>query len=139
MEAVDVNAGRAVSALGGTEEGLMLPGAARVPLGFDCISPLAVAILFVKDEIAQPAHDVSFWSVPIRGTAPLTAPVLGGGKTVSGSVPAYFRIRCVYTSNVLLAWSRMSLKLLTNLFTVESTQGPEDLLLLINQRWTQQR
>ena len=94
-EAVDGSAGLAASNVGGTEEDLELAGAARLPLGFDCISPLAVASLFVKDEIAQPAQDVSFWGVPIRGTAPLTAPALCGGNTVSGSVLAYFRTRCV--------------------------------------------
>ena len=102
-DALDAVAGLAASAVGGTEEDLALAGAATLPLGFDCISPLAVASLFVKDEIAQPAQEVSFWGVPIRGTAPLRAPVLGGGNIVSGSVLAYFRIRCVYTSNVLFA------------------------------------
>lgn len=102
-DAVEGGAGLAASAVGGTEEDRALAGAAGLPLGFDCISPLAVASLFVKDEIAQPAQEVSFWGVPIRGIAPLTAPELGGGNTVSGSVLAYFRTRCVYTSNVLFA------------------------------------
>lgn len=33
---------------------------ATLGLGFASMSPLAVEILFVKEEIAQPAQDVSF-------------------------------------------------------------------------------
>lgn len=62
--------------------------------GLACISPLAVAILFVNDEMAQPAHDVSFCGVPMRGAAPLVALVLGGGRIESGNEFAYFFTRC---------------------------------------------
>lgn len=78
-------------------------------LGLACISPLAVATLLVKDEIAQPAQDVSFRGVPMRGTPPLAALVLGGGRTESGNELPYFLTRCWKTSKVLLAWSRTSL------------------------------
>lgn len=58
------------------------------------ISPLAVDILFVNDDIAQPAHDVSFCGVPILGVAPLTGPTFeGGGRIVSGRLVAYLRTR----------------------------------------------
>ena len=58
------------------------------------MSPLAVANLFVKDDIAQPAHPGgSFCGVPIRGTFPLAATVAGGGRTVSGREFPYLRIR----------------------------------------------
>ena len=58
------------------------------------MSPLAVANLFVKDEMAQPAHPgVSFCDVPIRGTVPLATTIAGGDKTVSGSEFPYLRIR----------------------------------------------
>ena len=64
--------------------------------GVDClgwISPFAALSLLVKEEIAQPAQPVSFWGVPIRGAfVPLV--VEGGGRTESGSVAPYFRIRC---------------------------------------------
>ena len=59
--------------------------------GLDCISPLAAFILLVNDEIAHPAQPVSFWGVLMRGGAPLV--VVGGGRTESGRVLAYFRIR----------------------------------------------
>ena len=59
------------------------------------MSPVAVANLFVNDEIAQPVHPgVSFCGVPIRKTAPLAPIVAGVGKTVSGSEFPYLRIRC---------------------------------------------
>ena len=62
----------------------------------DClgwISPFAALSLLVKEEIAQPAQPVSFWGVPIRGAlVPLV--VEGGGRTESGSVVPYFRMRC---------------------------------------------
>ncbi len=61
-------------------------------MGLDCISPLAVASLLVNDEIAQPAHEVSFCGVPMRGT-PLAGPVLAGGKAVSGREAPYLRVR----------------------------------------------
>ena len=70
----------------------LFDGFAFVP--FDCMSPLAVAILLVKDEIAQPAHPAaSLCTVPIRGTVPFTHAVFWGGKTVSGRELPYFRIR----------------------------------------------
>ena len=61
----------------------------------DCMSPLAVASLLVKEEIAQPVHPaLSFCGVPIRGTAPFADVVVGGGKAVSGREFPYLRIRC---------------------------------------------
>lgn len=51
-----------MGATGGAEEAR--PSAGRVfvcnALGLACMSPLAVAILLVNDEMAQPAQDVSF-------------------------------------------------------------------------------
>lgn len=129
-DAVEGSAGLAASTVSGTEEDLVFAGAPRSPLGFGCISPLAVASLFVKDEIAQPAQEVSFCDVPICGTAPLTAPVLGGGNNVSGSVLAYFRTRCVYTSNVLFAWSRISLRWSMKLIIRNSAGGQKTYLSL---------
>ena len=56
------------------------------------ISPFAAPILLVKEEIAQPAQPVSFCGVPIRGAlAPFV--VFCGGRTESGRVVPYFRIR----------------------------------------------
>ena len=85
--------GRDESAPGGTDDDLSLFGGALATFG--CMSPLAVAILLVKDEIAHPAHPAaSLCVVPIRGTAPLAEAVAGRGKTVSGSELPYLRIRC---------------------------------------------
>lgn len=81
------------SAPGGTDEDLSLFGGCAFAT-FGCMSPLAVAILLVKDEIAHPAHPAaSLCVVPIRGTAPFAEAVAGGGKTVSGSELPYLRIR----------------------------------------------
>ena len=83
--------------MGGTEEERLrdVMGAPRfmLPLVFASISPLVDAILLVKEEIAQPAHDVSFWGVPMRGTTPFDVGTLGGGIAVSGSVEPYLRTR----------------------------------------------
>jgi hypothetical protein len=49
--------------------------------------------LFVKLEMAHPAHDVSFAGVPIRGAAVPAAVRPGAGNTVSGIVAANFRMR----------------------------------------------
>ena len=89
----DKGDGRDESAAGGTDDDLsILEGGTFV--AFDCMSPLAVASLFVKDEIAQPAHPaVSFCGVPIRRTGPLAYEVVGGGKAVSGSEFPHFRMR----------------------------------------------
>jgi hypothetical protein len=58
------------------------------------MSPLAAANLLVNEEIAHPAHEVSFWGVPIRGALETEASEeLGGGIAVSGSVRPYLRIR----------------------------------------------
>lgn len=82
-----------MSAGGGTDDDLsFFGGCGWGSLG--CMSPLAVASLLVKEEIAHPAHPaLSFCGVPIRGTAPLADAVAGGGKTVSGKEVPYFRIR----------------------------------------------
>ena len=57
------------------------------------ISPLAVASLLVKDDIAQPAHPEPDpgCGVLIRGAFEPAAS--GGGKTLSGSVCPYLRMR----------------------------------------------
>lgn len=58
-----------------------------------CISPLAAVSLFVKDEIAHPAQDVSFW-VPIRVEPELVESIaFGGGRAVSARVVPNFRTR----------------------------------------------
>ena len=85
---------RDIPAAGGTDDDLSLSGASGFA-AFGCMSPLAVAILFVKDEMAHPAHPAaSLCVVPIRGTGPFAEAVAGGGKTVSGSELPYLRIRC---------------------------------------------
>ena len=79
---------------GGAEEDRCSCAAFETPgLGFVSMSPLAVEILFVKDEIAQPAQDVSVCGVPILGVVPFVVAVFGGGRMVSGRVVPYFRIR----------------------------------------------
>jgi hypothetical protein len=60
-----------------------------------CISPLVDASLFVKLEIAQPAHEVSLAGVPIRGVGPPPAARPGDGSTVSGIAAANLRIRAM--------------------------------------------
>jgi hypothetical protein len=64
---------------------------AALPLEPARISPLAALSLFVKDEMAQPAHDVSFAGVPIRGAPPPATD--DEGIAVSGIDWAYLRIR----------------------------------------------
>ena len=88
-------AGLLVSTCGATDAGLPSPGFDLEVLGFGCISPLAVASLFVNDEMAHPAQPVSFCGVPIRGIAPLAAAVVEGGRPDSGMVLAYLRMRRV--------------------------------------------
>jgi hypothetical protein len=61
------------------------------PLDPARISPLAALSLFVKDEIAHPAHEVSCAGVPIRGAPP--AATEGEGRAVSGIDWVYLRIR----------------------------------------------
>jgi hypothetical protein len=65
---------------GGTEDGRRFVSPLLLPAR---ISPLAVPSLFVKDEMAHPAHDVSFAGVPIRGALAMPA-IEGDGKAVSG-------------------------------------------------------
>jgi hypothetical protein len=77
-------------------------------LAVGSISPLAVAILFVNDEMAQPAQELSL-GVPTRASGLLTSAGAAGGRTVSGIVLAYFRVRWTYKSSVLFAWSRINL------------------------------
>lgn len=85
-------------AAGGTDDGLW----SAVPLVAElaCICPLVAANLFVKLDIAQPAHEVSFAGVPIRGEAPPAAATPGDGIAVSGIVAANLRIRAIYTSTL---------------------------------------
>ena len=98
--------GRDVSvAGGGAEEGRSSVDWACVweMLSFDCISPVALASLFVNDEMAQPDQEVSIWRAPMRGAATLAIPLLGGGRTDSANEFPYLRVRRRYISNVLLA------------------------------------
>ena len=96
---VDVNdelegIGRALTVLAGVEEGRSATvRSAALLVGFACMSPLVDVILFVKEDMAQPAHDVSVCGVPIRGVSPLAELALGGGRTVSGNEFPYFRTR----------------------------------------------
>lgn len=93
---------------GGTDEGRCC--CVEAPLVPDWISPLAAVSLFVKEDIAQPAQDVSFAGVPMRGAlAPPAAVREGGGSTVSGMDCACFLIRARYISTVFVAWSRIIL------------------------------
>ena len=83
----------------------------RVPFGLfgagACISPLAAASLFVKDEMAQPAQPVAPASgvgVLILGVPLLLVEVdVDAGSAVSGIVDVYLRIRVINNSIVLLA------------------------------------
>lgn len=78
---------------GGNEVDRVSFGFAARPFVLGCISPFAVVILFVKDEMAQPAHDVSF-CVPILVADAVGMSVdPGGGRTVSGRVVPYLRTR----------------------------------------------
>lgn len=56
------------------------------------ISPSAVAILFVNDEIAHPAQDFSF-EVAMRGSGLLGSVEAVGGKPLSAIELLNFRIR----------------------------------------------
>jgi hypothetical protein len=70
------------------------------------ISPAAVEILLVKEEIAQPVQEAASLGcgVLIRGAAVVEgSAVLGGGKTLSAIVDVNLRIRWRYMSIVLLA------------------------------------
>lgn len=62
--------------------------------------------LFVKEEIAHPAQDVSL-DVPMRAALLLLLLVASGavddGSAVSAMVLLYFRMRCRYRSIVLFA------------------------------------
>jgi len=83
------------SAVRGAEEGRAGPG---VPLALAVISPAAVEILLVKEEMAQPVQDAASLGcgVLIRGAPVVEASaVLGGGKTVSAIVETNLRIRCI--------------------------------------------
>ena len=81
----------------GEEEERVSVGAlgAERPLGLEAISPLAAAILLVKEEMAQPAQEeASLEGVPILGVAPfVVAAVPVGWRAVSGRVDPYLRTR----------------------------------------------
>lgn len=68
--------------------------AGLLPLAVGWISPLAVVILLVKDEMAHPAQDLSF-EVPMRASTLLASASAGvvGGCTVSAIVLPYLRTR----------------------------------------------
>jgi hypothetical protein len=91
----------------GTEEGRA--GSATtslLPLLVGWISPFAAVSLFVKDEIAHPAQEVSL-DVPMRAAlglfAELASAAVGGGNIESTIVLLCFRTRCRYKSRVLFA------------------------------------
>ena len=98
VERVDSAAGAA----GVEDERLRAGLRTGTPLGFEppadcCISPLAVASLLVKDEMAHPAQEAASADVvPMRGMAPLVvadAIPVDGGRAVSGRVAPYLRMR----------------------------------------------
>ena len=60
VEVFEVVVFEVVDGVGGTEDDRFSEVGVGRPLDLVCISPLAAAILLVKDEMAQPAHDVSF-------------------------------------------------------------------------------
>ena len=66
-----------------------------VPLELGSISPAAVEILLVNEEIAQPAQEAASLGcgVLIRGVVAVASEVAGGGKTLSGIVDANLRTR----------------------------------------------
>ncbi len=81
------------SAVRGTDEGRAGP---VTPLALVVISPEAVEILLVKEEMAQPVQEAASLGcgVLILGAAVVdTSIVLGGGRTVSDILDANLRIR----------------------------------------------
>ena len=111
--------GREVGAEIGVEDGgriCVWEEGSVAPFARGWIWPSAAVSLFVKDEMAHPAHEESVPGVLIPGAAapPTAAPFIavpGGGRAVSGSVCAYFRARARYWSRTLLAWSRTGFSL----------------------------
>lgn len=92
----------------GTDTERLGSSAGLVEPAVGSISPSAVAILLVNEEMAQPAHDLSL-DVPIRAASLGASELVVAGRTVSAMVLPNFLTRCRYMSNVLLAWSLMSL------------------------------
>ena len=77
---------------GGVDDGRSeLAVVAALLLGW--ISPLAVASLFVKDDIAQPAHPDPDPGCGVLMRGALEPAASGGGKTLSGRVCPYLRMR----------------------------------------------
>ena len=72
------------------------------PLAVGWISPSAVASLFVNEEMAHPAQDLSLES-PMRAGSLVDSALVVGGSAVSGMVRLKFRMRWRYWSSVLLA------------------------------------
>ena len=92
----------------GTEAGLGMSAEAGLA-AVGSISPSAADILFVNEEMAHPAQDLSF-DVPMRASD-----LFGSGEVVDGIAESAivlpnFRTRWRYTSSVLFAWSRRSLE-----------------------------
>lgn len=79
--------GVSAAEVGGTEDGRGVVS----PVDPARISPLAALSLFVKDEMAHPAQDVSCACVPIRGAPPPATD--GDERAVSGMVWVYLRMR----------------------------------------------
>lgn len=90
--------GRVVEVVvGGVEEergAAAASGLRPPPLVEVWMSPVAAASLFVKDEMAQPAQELSCCGVDMRGMpAPADPATEVGGKTVSGMVVWCLRMR----------------------------------------------
>lgn len=77
---------------GAEVERLASGSAGLVVFAVGSISPWAVEILLVKDEMAHPAQELSL-GVPTRGSDLWVSVGTEGGITVSAIVPANFRTR----------------------------------------------
>lgn len=77
-----------------------------VPFAVGWMSPVAAETLLVKEEMAQPVQEAASLGcgVLMRGAPALdVSTALGGGNAESAIEKANFRMRCRYTSIVLLA------------------------------------
>ena len=78
--------------VGGTEAEREASTLSALLVGLGSISPLADVSLFVNDEIAHPAHDLSL-DVPIRASDLLASGEAVDGSAESAIVLANFRTR----------------------------------------------